>query len=65
MNAKEREMSEHTDPNILEVIRTTRALVAEAAMTGFNCKEGDWVERLFANQAKLSDVIRMFTGSSR
>jgi len=40
-----------------EVISTTRKLVAEAALTGFNCHDGDWAERLFFNQQSLSKAI--------
>ena len=50
---------------MLATIRDTRALVTEGAMTGFNCKEGNWAERLFINQAKLSDAIIKATGSRR
>lgn len=39
-------------------VLATRALVSEAALTGFNCKDGDWAERLFANQAALTDTIK-------
>lgn len=38
-------------------IERTRAIVAEAAMTGFNWKDGDWAERLFANQAALTAAL--------
>jgi hypothetical protein len=36
----------------------TRALVSEAAMTGFNWNDGDWAERLFANQAVLTAALK-------
>lgn len=35
----------------------TRKLVSEAAMTGFNCHDGDWAERLFANQAAITAAL--------
>ena len=40
-----------------EVIRVTRSLVSEAAMTGFRWDDGDWTERLFANQRELSKAL--------
>jgi hypothetical protein len=47
---------------ILAAMEGTRALVSEAAMTGFNCHDGDWAERLYANQAKLSAAIDKANG---
>lgn len=44
-------------PELLEAVIATRKLVAEAALTGFNYADGDWAERLFANQAVLSAAI--------
>jgi hypothetical protein len=41
-----------------EVIRDTRSLVSEAAMVGFDYQDGDWPERLFLNQAKLSAALK-------
>jgi hypothetical protein len=46
---------------MLEALNTTRALVAEAAMTGFNCHDGDWAERLFRNQGSLTAAIALAT----
>lgn len=40
------------------VLTGTRAIVSEAAMTGFNYADGNWPERLFANQAAISSTIR-------
>lgn len=51
-------------PELLEACRVTRALVSEAAMTGFNCHDGDWAERLYANQARLSAAIAKATGGN-
>lgn len=39
------------------VLRTTRTLVSEAALTGFNCHEGKWAEQLYANQAAISKMV--------
>jgi hypothetical protein len=49
--------------DFLEILTTTRALVAEAAMTGFNCHDGDWAERLYANQARLTEAIKSRSAS--
>lgn len=34
-----------------------RAIITEGAATGFNCKDGDWAERLFASQATSHAVL--------
>lgn len=39
-------------------LSTTHKLIVEAAMTGFNCHDGDWVERLFANQGSINAALR-------
>lgn len=44
-------------PVMLDQLLADRKLVSEAAMTGFNCHDGDWAERLFKNQAQISAVI--------
>jgi hypothetical protein len=38
-------------------VEKTRALVAEAAVTGFKWDDGDWADRLFANQAVLTEAL--------
>lgn len=45
-------------PDLLDAVVATRKLVAEAALTGFNYADGNWAERLFANQAVLSAAIK-------
>lgn len=42
---------------MLEAIKATRALISEAAASGFDWKSGDWPIRLFENQAKLTAAI--------
>lgn len=49
-------------PDFLEAVLETRKLVSEAAMTGFNFADGDWAERLFLNQGRLSAAIRKAEG---
>jgi hypothetical protein len=44
-------------PDMLAALRNVRALISEAAMTGFNCKDGDWAERLFLSQQTTSRAI--------
>lgn len=53
-----------TAPELLEALVATRALVSEAAMTGFNCHDGTWAERLYSNQASLSAAIAKAEGRS-
>lgn len=50
---------------MLEALEATRALVSEAAMIGFNCHDGDWAQRLYANQAALSAAIDKANGKER
>ena len=40
-------------------LRRTNKIVAEGAATGFNCHDGDWAERLFANQGKITKVLQL------
>jgi hypothetical protein len=49
-------------PDMLEALLEVRNLVREASATGFNCHDGDWAERLFYNQAKVSEAIRKAEG---
>lgn len=51
-------------PDLLEAVLETRKLVSEAAMTGFNFADGDWAERLFLNQGRLSAAIAKAEGRS-
>lgn len=34
-----------------------RGIIVEAAMTGFNCHDGDWAERLYASQADTHAAV--------
>lgn len=52
-------------PELLDSLVKVRALIVEAAMTGFNCHDGDWAERLFASQSFTHDAVRKATGSPR
>lgn len=45
-------------PDLISALKVTRLLVSEAAMTGFNCHDGDWAQRLFANQGVISAALR-------
>jgi hypothetical protein len=51
-------------PDMLAALLATRALVSEAAQTGFNYATGDWAERLYANQASLSAAISRAEGKA-
>jgi hypothetical protein len=52
-------------PDMLDALRNVQKLIAEAAMTGFNYKDGDWPERLFASQQVTSAAIESATGHRR
>ncbi len=34
-----------------EALELVRSIIADGALTGFNCHSGDWAERLFKSQA--------------
>jgi hypothetical protein len=46
------------DTDLLEALRSVQKLISEAAMTGFNCHDGDWAERLFHSQQATSAAIK-------
>lgn len=50
-------------PDMLEALQNVQKLISEAAMTGFNCKDGDWAERLFFSQQMTSKSIAKATDS--
>lgn len=52
-------------PQMLDALLNVRKLISEAAITGFNCHDGDWADRLFASQQKTSNAIASATGSAR
>lgn len=35
-----------------------RSIIKDGAMTGFNCHDGDWAERLFASQGVTYNALR-------
>lgn len=45
-------------PDMLEALCSVNKLISEAAMTGFNCHDGDWAERLFHSQQATSAAIK-------
>jgi len=47
---------------LLDAVKDTRALISEGGLTGFNPLDGDWAERLFRNQGKLTAAITLATG---
>lgn len=47
---------------MLAALKQVRALVCEGATTGFNPLDGDWAERLYANNANLTRAIRLAEG---
>lgn len=48
-------------PDMLAALRNVNKLISEAAMVGFNWKDGDWADRLFASQQVTSAAIRKAT----
>ena len=52
-------------PDLLRELQAVRSLIAEAAMTGFNCREGDWAERLFASQGSSAEAVKKAGGDWR
>jgi hypothetical protein len=50
-------------PEMYEALKNVQKLIAEAAMVGFNCNDGDWPERLFLSQQKTSTAIRKAQGN--
>lgn len=50
-------------PDLLAALLHVRALIVEGAMTGFNCHDGDWAERLFASQGMSHDAVKKAIGT--
>lgn len=48
-------------PEMLAALKAVNKLISEAAMTGFNCHDGDWAERLFFSQQATHAAIRKAT----
>lgn len=44
-------------PELYEALKDVNALIAEAAMTGFNYATGDWAQRLYDSQQKTSAAL--------
>lgn len=53
------EMAKGANAEALAALDFVRGIIAEGAMTGFNCHSGDWAERLFASQAVSSRVVKV------
>ena len=49
-------------PDLLEALESVRHIIAEAAVTGFNYKDGDWPERLYESQQATSRAIAKAKG---
>lgn len=45
-------------PDMLAALLNVQKIIAEGAMTGFNCHDGDWAERLFESQQMTSRAIK-------
>jgi hypothetical protein len=44
-----------------KALLTTRALVVEGAVVGFNCHDGDWADRLYKNNGNISRALKETT----
>ncbi|MCO5092093.1 hypothetical protein [Bosea sp. (in: a-proteobacteria)] len=42
----------------LTALVLVRGIIVEAAMTGFNCHDGDWAERLYVSQAATHEAVK-------
>lgn len=45
-------------PKLYNALAAVNKLISEAAMTGFNWKDGDWAQRLFDSQQETSTALR-------
>jgi hypothetical protein len=52
-------------PEMFEALLAVNKLIAEGALTGFNCKDGDWAERLFTSQQDTSRALAKAKGKAR
>lgn len=50
-------------PQMYDALLNVRSIVSEAAMTGFNWKDGDWPDRLFHSQQKTTAAIKAAAAS--
>ncbi len=48
---------ENSYDDLVKALENVRAIISEGAMTGFNYKDGDWAERLFASQQMTSAAL--------
>jgi len=48
-------------PDMLAALKALNKLISEAALTGFNYKDGDWADRLYASQQTTSAAIKAAT----
>lgn len=46
---------------MLTALRNVQKIIAEGAMTGFNCHDGGWAEKLFFSQQMTSAAIKKAT----
>lgn len=51
-------------PDMFEALKAVNKLIAEAAMTGFNCHDGDWAQRLYDSQQATSAALSRVSGEA-
>lgn len=58
MKGRNEKMTDAEKINLLQdALRHVRSIIVDGAMTGFNWKDGDWTERLFASQQITKDAL--------
>ena len=48
-----------------EALQNVKKIISEGALTGFDCMNGDWGNRLYASQQKTSATIRAILASAQ
>ena len=43
---------------LVEALRLVRGIIVEASAVGFNYKDGDWAERLYASQGDTANALK-------
>lgn len=53
----------NTQPAVADLVKAlgiVRSIISEGALTGFNCHDGDWADRLYASQGMSSTALSRF-----
>ncbi|MDP1702614.1 MAG: hypothetical protein Q8L53_16880 [Aestuariivirga sp.] len=52
-----RKQPDNAAPDLYEALRNVQKLITEAALTGFNYKDGEWSQKLFESQQQTSAAL--------